>query len=151
MVAMAAIAALVGLLSLVELLLVTPREAVDLTLREIARAVEANDQAATLSYIYPLATETRADVEALMPRVEIFTARVTDTPRIEVNQNTSPMEAVANFRAFIEATVKKGGMKGVYFDEIQVRLVHSEDRWLIRDYTPAEPWRVKRNAARGRR
>lgn len=134
--AMAAVVVLVGLLTIVEWLWLTPREQVERTLREVLVAVEEDDLPRTLSYLAPSAVDSRTDAETLMPRLDIYRARALDTPQIVVNGD----EATVNFRAFIKARDKSSGADGGYLDDVQVRFEYDGRRWLVSEVRPAKPW-----------
>ena len=115
--AMAVVVLLAGGLTLLEQVLVTPREAVRQTLREVITAIEANDLPATLSTISTTAVEVRSDAETLMPRLEVIRAGVTDTPVIKLDGDT---QATAEFRAIVEVIDRRTGLKAGYFDDLAV-------------------------------
>ena len=125
-------------LTLLEQVLVTPREAARQTLREVFAAVEANDLPRTLSAISPTAGEVRSDAETLMPRLEVMRANVTDTPVIEFD---GPTKATARFRAFIEVIDRRTGIKGVYFDDLTITFQLEGGQWKVIAYQPVKSWR----------
>ena len=141
--AMAVVVVLAGGLTLLEQILMTPREAVGQTLREVIAAIEANDLPVTLSTISATAVEVRSDAETLMRRLEVIRAGVTDTPVIKLD---GPTNATAEFRAFVEVIDRHTGMKGGYFDDLVITFHREGDRWKIVAYRPVKSWRegVKR-------
>lgn len=136
--AMAVVVLLAVGLTLLEQVLVTPREAARQTLREVFAAVEANDLPRTLSAISPTAGEVRSDAETLMPRLEVMRANVTDTPVIEFD---GPTNATARFRAFIEVIDRRTGIKGVYFDDLTITFQLEGGQWKVIAYQPVKSWR----------
>jgi hypothetical protein len=140
--AMAVVVLLAGGLTLLEQVLVTPREAVGQTLREVLAAVEANDLPRTLSTISPTAGEVRSDAETLMPRLEVIRADATNTPVIEFN---GAAKATARFRAFVEVIDRRTGLKGAYFDDLTITFQLKGDRWKVVAYQPVKSWRKGAN------
>ena len=148
LVAMLVVVLLTAALVVAEHFLVTPREAVERTLYELAAAIEADDLAGVLRFIAPQAAEVRGDAETLMPLVDVEKARIIGTPEIAVDESAQPTTATVNCRGLVDVTVKQSGMKGPYMDRVQIHFVESGDAWLIESYTPARDWR--RAVRRGR-
>lgn len=128
--------AIVGLLTLAERLIVTPREAVEHTLYAILETIESDDLQGTLAFVSSSATEVRADAESLMPKLDIIKARTLDLPVIEV-QNED--QATATFKGFIQVKMKRSGHRGGYSDDITVQFKRENDHWLVAGYKPAKP------------
>jgi hypothetical protein len=141
LVAMLVVVLLTAALLVAEYVIVTPREAVERTLYELAATIEADDLPGVLRFIAPAAAEVRSDAEALMPLVVVEKARVLGTPEITVDQSAQPMTATVSCRAFAEVTVKQSGMKVPYADRVEIHFVESGGAWLIESYTPARDWR----------
>jgi hypothetical protein len=123
-----------------EWIIETPREAVTRTLKELAATVEANDVNGTLAFLSPKAAKMRADVEKLMPEVQIEMARIINGPEVEFNQADNPTQAVARLRGAIRGKVKNTSMQGTVPDDLQVTLEYDGQRWLISDYTSQRNW-----------
>ena len=140
LIGMLAVAALVGLLTLIEHFVITPGEQVEQALRDIVAAVEADDLSTVLTLMSSRATEAKTDAETLMPRLTIAKARVTNKPEIVFS---SSGEATAKFRGLIDVTDQKSAIKGVYYDDIEVRFACEGEQWLLLDYTPTQAWRKR--------
>ncbi len=125
-----------ALLLVASWLIVTPREAVETSLKSLAAAVEANDLPGTLDHIAPGAYLVRSDAETLMPQVTVSKARVMSTPKIELSPPDDPTEAVVRFRAFVELIRKRDGMRGGRMGDLTVTFVREGDRWLVESYEP---------------
>lgn len=136
-----AVIGITAALLLVERFIETPREAVERTLYELADTVEANDVAGALEYIAPGASQIRRDVEQVMPLVNIDTANILGSPRIEVDMTATPPEATVECRGFVHGTMKQNGMKGGDTAQMTIYFVQQGDRWLVRDYNPNRNWR----------
>jgi hypothetical protein len=139
--AIVVILAVFGALLLTEYLIVTPREAVERTLYDLADTVEANDVAGALTYIAPGASQIRNDVEHVMPLVVIDKANIIGTPQVEVDETTQPATATVQCRGFFHGTMKQNGMKGGDAAEMTIYFVQEGDRWLVSDYKPNKDWR----------
>ncbi len=142
--ALLAVGIVVGItaaLLVAEWLLETPREAVERRLYALAAAVEANDVAATLTYLAPTADpRLRSDVETLMPLAKIERARIIGTPRIEVQAGPDAVTALAQCRGIIVATIKQSGMKGGQEDQLTLTWVRRGDNWYLESYTSKRNW-----------
>jgi hypothetical protein len=126
-------------LLVVEHFIVTPREAVEQTLYELAAAIEADDLPGVLRFIAPTADGVRGDAEALMPLVEVDKARILGTPEIVLDSNAQA--ATVKCQGLVDVTVKQNGMKGPYMDRVEIRFVESDGAWQIESYTPKRDWR----------
>ena len=82
-----------------------------------------------------------------MPLVKVNKANIIGTPEITLDLATQPPTATAVCQGFIDATLKKNGMKGGYLDRVTIQFVADGDRWLIDTYTPQRDWH---RAAAGR-
>jgi len=141
LVAMLVVVVVTAALLVAEHFLITPREAVERTLYDLATAIEADDLPAVLRFIAPAAVEVRSDAETLMPLVEVEKARILGTPQIAVDETARPMTATVNCQGLADVTVKQSGMKGPYMDRVQINFVESGGEWLIESYTPKRDWR----------
>jgi hypothetical protein len=141
LVAILIVVLLTAALLVTEHLIVTPREAVERTLYELAATIEADELPAVLRLIAPSAAAVRSDAEALMPLVDVEKARILGTPEITVDETAQPMTATVNCQGLVDVTVKQSGMKGPYMDRVQIHFVESNGAWLIESYTPVRDWR----------
>jgi hypothetical protein len=123
-----------------ERLIETPREAVDRTLQELADTIEANDLPGVLTFLAPSATTVRSDAETLMPLVKVNKANIIGTPEITLDLAAQPPTATAVCQGFIDATLKKNGMKGGHLDRVTIEYVLDGDRWLIESYRADRNW-----------
>lgn len=139
--AVVAVLVATGALLLVEWTTVTPREAVERTLYELADTVEANDVRGALQFVSPGASQIRHDIETLMPLVMIDTANIMGSPLIDVNHTARPPTAKVECQSFFHGTMKQNGMKGGDAARITIYFVLDGDRWLVREYAPNKDWR----------
>lgn len=116
-----------------EQLVYTEREQVEVVLSGITNAAEANDQPRVLSFLSPTADKTRAMVEKLMPQFEIEKANIMSDIEITLDDEKQPTRATANFRGFFQAQ-HKGGMAGAKPFPVQVELKKQDKRWLIESF-----------------
>lgn len=146
-----AIVGLTLLLALLEWLVVTEREEIELATHQLAAAVEANDLAAVLGMLAPTARQVRADAQTLLPRLQVAKAHVAGTLHVEVDTTASPEKASSRFRALLDAVDRREGMKIVYYDEIQLNWVRENQHWLVTSYTAKRRGQWGRGNMRRRR
>jgi hypothetical protein len=138
---------LTAVLLLTSWLIETPREAVERSLYELAATVEANDVKGALSYLAPSAgSQLRKDVETLMPLVRIERARIISTPQIDMKVGAGPTSATVRCRGMIQAVNKQDGMKDGAVDDLILKWVLHDKRWMLESYTSQKNW----NRALGR-
>ena len=123
------------LLALLEWLVVTEREEVELATHQLAAAVEANDLPVLLAFLAPTGKQVRHDAEALLPRFQVAKTHVGGQLHVEVDTAVDPRQAISRFRALFDAVDRRTGMKIVYFDEVQLHWIHQDERWLVTAYT----------------
>jgi hypothetical protein len=132
---------LTAMLLLTSWLIETPREAVERSLYELAATVEANDVKGALSYLAPSADpQLRTEDETLKPLVRIERARIIETPQIEMEGGVSPTSAAVKCRGMIQAVNKQNGMKGGAVDQLVLKWVLLNKRWLLESYTSQKNW-----------
>ena len=138
--AILAIVLLTVALLVAERLIVTPREAVAITLDQLTARIEANDLPGVLTFIAPAAKDVQKDARSLMPLVTVNRASIVSTPEISVDMAENPPTAEVNCQGLVDVTVKQNGMKGPYLDRVKIHFIRSGDRWLIESYMPAKDW-----------
>ncbi len=121
-------------LILVERLIVTEREQVEITLYDAAEAVEKNDINAVMKFIAPAAPR-REELRARLPRYHIEKVSIKNDLKITVNDKTSPPSATAEFHVVVTGGDRGGNAHDVslpfYF---VVFFERDKDRWLINGY-----------------
>jgi hypothetical protein len=140
LIAILAIVLVTAALSILERLVVTPREQVEQSLNQVVARIGANDLPGVIALIDPAAKAARADAESLMPLVKVNRASIVGTPAIEVDMEANPPTATVNCQGLIDVTVKQNGIQGPYMDRVRIHLVREGERWLIDSYTPAKDW-----------
>ncbi len=135
---------------LVERLVVTEAEQVEILLHQIARDVEQNDIQSVCAQISQASAALRAEAQDVLSRVTIERVSIKRNLRVEVVQRAGRMSAVARFNAV--ATVKD--RRGVLGPQIVprflvVRLRRETDGWKVIDYEAFDPrdgtggWRLE--------
>jgi hypothetical protein len=132
---LAGIVGLSLLLVLLEWMVVTASEEVELATHQLAAAVEANDLAAVLALLDPTASQVRGDAQKFLARLQVAKAHVGGTLRVEIDPNAALEEATSRFRALIDAVDRRGGMNVVYYNEVQLNWVRQNEHWLVTAYT----------------
>jgi hypothetical protein len=129
--AMIGVLALTVLAVVVERLVVTEKERVEMTLDGITSALEANDLSRLLSYIAPGAIQTRNRAAWAMGRIEVQSARIYWL-NITVNRLTSPMTAKAAFSGHIYYRDRQGEIPyNNYGSKFIVDLRKLGDVWVV--------------------
>jgi hypothetical protein len=124
------------LLILIEQLVLTDQEQVEIGLASVLAAVEANNMPAVLNWIDPAAVSVRADVQALMPLVKVDKARSMGDLEITVDQSGNAPSAMSRFRAFLDGVHGSSGMRVAYFNQqVDLQWIKRGNRWLIDAYT----------------
>jgi hypothetical protein len=132
--AMVGVAALVGLLILVELFVVTDFERVESTLEQAAAALNGNDAPALVALIDPGAGNMRSQVASEMDRFRIDSAKFNKL-KVQFNYYTSPPSAEAEFLGVLQFEDRAGLMtRGSAVSPVRVFLHKVDDRWLMRGY-----------------
>ena len=116
-----------------EQLVYTQRELVEVALAGITDAAEEDDLPRVLTYLSPTATRTRAMAEKLMPQLDIEKANIVSEIKIELDDEKKPTTATATFDGFFFAN-HKSGMAGGKRIPVTVELVRDEQRWLIEEF-----------------
>ena len=131
---------LCGVLLLVERLVVTEAEQVDLILESIARAIQRNDLNDALQYISTSAPEVRESAKQRLPRMIISSATITSRIDVKVSRGKSRLTAVARFTARIVGNDKQGYVQdGHYVRFFIVRLRKEKGMWRVTDYEERDP------------
>lgn len=116
-----------------EQLVYTERELVEVAISGITDAAEANDLPRVLQYLSPTATRTRTMAEKLMPELDVQKANIIGEIEIDLDDEKNPTTATATFEGFFYAK-HKSGMPGGDRLPVTVELVRDGHRWLIEDF-----------------
>lgn len=117
-----------------EQLVHTPREMVEVTIGGITNAAEDNDIPEVLSYLSPSATKTRAMVENIMPEIKVELANIVSDIEITLDDDKDPKRATARFDGRFGGS-HRSGARGVREFPVEVTLVRDGNRWLIEDFS----------------
>jgi hypothetical protein len=129
--AMIAVLGLTLLGVLVERLVVTERERVQMTLDGITAALEANDLHRLFTFVAPEAKQTRQRATWALGQVEVQSARIYKV-QISINKLTSPPTAKALFFGHIACRDKKGEFPyNNYASNFVVDLRKDGDKWIV--------------------
>ena len=137
--AMLGVGALVLAGLLLERCVVSDREAVEDNLDSITAAAEANDINRLLEFVSPKASKVQSDARAVLSRVEVTKARLTDL-ELKINRLTSPPTAKGKFRVIGTARDRLGEFPYPGFAEFLAADLRLEGgRWLVFDYSFENP------------
>lgn len=115
----------------------TDTERIREILDEVASALRKNDRERVYSYIHPNAVEGVSRAKSELPRYKFHEARITRIKLIDVNTQSTPPTARAEFNVFVKVEVHDQTFKVPRF--IKVYFMKLNERWLVRDYEHHEP------------
>lgn len=133
LVGLGAVVLFTSLLLITEMLIVTPREQVEVAIDDILDAIESNDVNGVLAMVDPSATQVRSDVETLMPMVKVEDTGATAV-QIEC-EGREPTEALSTFKGRVRGVHAKSGIAVFYFDKVELHWTRSKGEWLLDDFT----------------
>lgn len=123
----------------VERLVVTERERVEMTLDGAVAALNRNDLAGVLKYLIPEAQQTRERAQWAMERVE-FTSVSIHGVDIQINRLTSPPTAEARFQGVAYYRDRQGQFPYEHYAaKFIVQLRQEGDQWRITDHVEHDP------------
>jgi hypothetical protein len=115
----------------VERIVVTERERVEMTIDGITSALEANDLNRVLGYVSAEAMQTRQRVDWALSRIEVQSARVYSL-EISVNQLTSPPTAKATFLGHLNYRDRQGEIPyNNYGSKFSVDFRKEGELWVV--------------------
>jgi len=148
--AMVAVATLTVGLVVVERLVVTENEQIEDTLDGAARAMAANDAQGLLA-MFTDDSPRRNDVQSILSRVTVRTAKIGRDLEIRVNKLTVPFSASAYFTGHIDARENRDK---VPYERVTRKLkvtLHKEgEHWRVFDYSDADTHGTSGTSAPGR-
>ena len=129
-----------GLL-VVERMVVTPTEEIELTLNRIARDLESNDSDRILSHLTDGNASVRDHAEHALRLVEIH--RVSVKPNLRVSfTDTAQTRATATFNAVVVGSERKGNFRNQTSPSFfVVEFQKQADRWRVASYERHPPTR----------
>jgi hypothetical protein len=140
----AALALLIGAL-VMERMVVTDREAIDATLKQIAHDVKTNNRRALMRHIYSGAPKLKQKADAELPNYEFTECRITKIHLIDVDSLAEPRSAIVEFNIIAGGNFT---YEGISFSDtniprwVKLHLVREKDgRWTVQEYEHAEPQR----------
>lgn len=133
MVAMITVVLLAFSMIMLERMVVTDREQVERSVRDIMLAIEANDVPGVLELVDPTADQVRSDVETMLPMVNVRDTGVTSL-EVELTSSSEPPTATARFRGKVD--LQKNEWRYVYFDRVDLQWIKKGDQWFMQGYQP---------------
>ena len=145
-VAMVAVIALTVGLVVLERYVVTDREQVDLTLREIAALVERNDIDGALKHVHSSGQRIRDAASGELRGYKFSKVSITSTPEIKLSPAHNPTQAVAEFNVVVVVSDAAGGLSDVRAPRfVSVTFLKEDGQWRVSDYKHDEPTAGMRN------
>ncbi|MCE9552800.1 MAG: hypothetical protein K8T91_05415 [Planctomycetes bacterium] len=126
---MGIVVAIMGLALLTDFLIVTDRELINEVIAEGATALKSNQLDNVMRLVSPSANELQRLARDTMQSVKFKDVRVTTTPKIVVNQLTTPKTAIARFAAVADVGTTSGTFKVPR--RVEVHFEWQKDRWLV--------------------
>ncbi|MGQ9505197.1 MAG: hypothetical protein ACUVQG_11560 [Thermogutta sp.] len=117
-------------------LVVTDREAIELTIRYGVDALEDNDLDRVLTFLSPTAVKTRERATWALGIVKFSSIRISDL-KIQVNRLTQPPTAEVRFFAVFRYEFKEPtpeAVHDIYAARFKVLFEKVNDRWLLTDH-----------------
>jgi hypothetical protein len=142
--AMAALVVPLAGVLLADYLVVTDREAVELTIRDGVAALEANDLDRVLTFLAPSAVNTRERATWALGLVRFSNIQVSDL-KIQINRLTQPPTAEVRFFAVFRYEFKEPTpevIHDIYAARFKVLFEKVENRWLLTDHYEYEVARL---------
>jgi hypothetical protein len=144
--ALIAAAAIVGIfliLVLVERMTISDREAIEATLAQIARDLEANNRDAVYAAIHPSKSELLSQAKTELPGYTFTECRITKIQEIKVDAEAKPKTAFVGFNVIVKGNFKQGadyfsGMTIARYVELNLEQ-DTDGKWKVVNYSHAEP------------
>jgi hypothetical protein len=130
--AIAGVGVLTGALVVVERMIVTETERVEITLDELSAALVRNNLEETLDFIAASAGEVRDLAKSTLPLVSISEAHVGSDLSITLDERAQPPTALASFTGRFQLKALRGSVP--YENMIRrfrIKFEKQEKRWLI--------------------
>jgi len=140
--ALGAVVALTVIMLIVERVVITDREAIQATLAEIARDVQANDLQRVVGHIAKGHTSLVQKAQNEMPNYEFTECRVTKIHKTDIDASAEPRSAIVEFNVYVDGKFGRGGfeMTGPAVRWIQLQMIREEDgKWRVVDYKHHAP------------
>jgi hypothetical protein len=140
--ALGAVVALTVAWLAVERFVVTDREAVQATLAEIARDVQANNMQKVLGHIAKGNPSLVARAQAEMPNYQFTECRITKIHKTDIDAGSEPRSALVEFNVIVTGAFSQGGFEasGRYARWVQLQLIREADgKWRVQNYDHAPP------------
>lgn len=143
LIAAAAIAGIFVVLIIAERMMISDREAIEATLAQIARDLEANNREAVYAAIHPSKPELLAQAQAELPGYTFTECRITKIQETKINAEAKPKTAQVGFNVMVKGNFKQGAD---YFSGMTIaRYVvldleqDSDGKWKVVHYEHHEP------------
>jgi hypothetical protein len=142
-----ALAAAIALLFaglLTERLIVTDRERIESTLREIARDVKNNDHRRIMGHIHSSAAAIKQKAQAELPKYHFTEFRITRINSIDVDRSADPPSAVVEVNVVGGGTFREHGIEMDHVARwVKLHLLKEKDgRWTVAEYEHDDPQRM---------
>jgi hypothetical protein len=130
---------------IVERVVITDKEAIEATLKQIARDVKSNNRGAVARHIHSAAPSLKQKAEAELPNYDFTECRVTKIHLIDVDPSTEPRSAMVEFNVIASGTFKQPGFEvtDTVPRWVKLHLLREPDgRWTVAEYEHDNPQRM---------
>ena len=126
------------LLVVMNLQIQTDREKVEGVMSQVASAVQRNDLPGVLQHVHTSRSSGRDRAKSELPSYKFSEARITGIKKIEVNSDTNPPSAIAEFNVSVSLTARSQPFNHIP-RFVRCYFLREGDRWLVTDYEHFEP------------
>lgn len=131
---------LCGTALVIERFVVTDREAVVVTLEQIAQDLKKNEPLIVATHVASTAPGLRQQVERRMHQIEIKDADIKGRPEVTIFSQGSTKMAEADLKGLVVGSGRKGFLQDIhYFRRFIVRFRNEKGRWKIYEYEEQKP------------
>ena len=125
-------------LLILNLQVTTHREEVQDVISQVAAAVKRNDLEGVLKYVHASRSAALNRAKAELPNYHFSEARITGIKQIEINSETNPPSAIAEFNVAVDVTAHNQPFTGIR-RFVRCYFLRTGDKWLVSDYEHFEP------------
>jgi hypothetical protein len=134
LVAMAGVAAIMGLAVLIDALVVTDRERVEEVIYHAAAAAERNDLDGVAAFVSPSAPQIKTEIRRWIGQLAIESVSIGGLD-VTIDRTTSPQTATAKFWYVGQGKWRRGDtVHDRIPGKLKVNFRKEGDRWLVTDY-----------------
>lgn len=131
---------------------ITDREAIRLTLQQIAKDVQSNNKNAVAGHIHSTAKDLQVKAAAELPNYDFTECRVTRIHSVDIDDRAEPKSAIVEFNVIASGTFQGPGFEvtDTVPRWVQLHFLKDQDgRWKVVEYQHDSPERMIMNGSGG--